>query len=193
MFPDLRQCLQMALGLGLACLFIACAAPPPTPTPPKPTQIASVPAPIPTPTHVATAMLALACPNEAEGEYFDALGATMRSIGAQLGLLGDDFAKVEQNPLLFASDLWAEGIVGYIKGVGRTTDTILEDLDAPPTVALIHEESEKMARTLKTNMYLMEEGIVNADMDALVVSAFSMDDVRSSARYIRFLIDSFCG
>ena len=50
-----------------------------------------------------------------------------------------------------------------------------------------------MAWDIKVNMALMEEGVEEADMNALVVGVFNMDDVSSDARYIHFLIDTFCG
>ena len=109
-----------------------------------------------------------------------------------IGLVGDDLAKVEQEPFLLLSDLWVMGIVGYIDGVVWAADTILEDLNAPPTAARIHEAVEQMARNIKVDMGLMEEGIENADMNTLVVAAFNMNDTSSEARYIRFLLNSFC-
>ena len=116
----------------------------------------------------------------------------MRSIGAQIGLLGDDYAKVEENPLLFLSDRWVMGAVNYMHGVGMTADTILEKLEAPPTTVRIHEWAEQMAWGIKVNMARMEESVDNADMNALVAAVFNMDDTSSKARYIHLLINSFC-
>lgn len=184
MFPDLRQCLRMALGLGLMCVFIACAAPAPTPTP-KPTQIASAPAPILTPTHVATATPTLACPNEMELAYFKEVQRFFKITGESATKVGNLFAVMDE------SVDWAIDVTVEFLTLKEAANHLL-DLSPPPSAKSISEPTEMAARLIRFGINNIVDGLTNSDAFAIETGATLFEQATGEIQKASLAVAAYC-
>ena len=131
------------------------------------------------------------CPTNEEQAYFDSLEGTMRSIGAQHGLMGEDLQRAADNLMLLVDDIWLMGMENAIYNIGIRADNIVA-LDAPASTKLIDEAADLMALTIKESLASLEYYIDTLDDYAASEYVVAMDDAAADARYIYSSIDRFC-
>ena len=159
---------------------------------------ASTEAQIDTPTATLSPTLVVSvCPSREERAYFDSLQGTTRSIGAQIGLMGEDLQRAADNVALLVNDIWLMGMENSIYSISIGADKILA-LDAPESktnklgMVLIDESADLMALTIKEALASLANYIDTLDDYAAGEYSIAMTDSAADARYIHASIDRFC-
>lgn len=154
----------------------------------------SVPRATPTWTATWTAQLVIPtppCPNVAEARYLDDLDAEMRSFGASMGLLSEDWVDASANPFLLFDETWV---------FARETDLMVLELQADQMIALSAPVSARELDGLvettmvqaKDALRMMSTGVTQTDMAMLVKATDMMRGVSERAVWIRSDMDNFC-
>ena len=131
------------------------------------------------------------CPSPAEAAYFDEVNGGLRSIGAQVGMLSEDWVEAANNPRLLLDDIWV---------MGRETDLMVLTLQADRIIALepppsARQLDDMVATTMvmaQQVFQLQSDGITTTDMEMFMEGSNLMDSVSDRVRWIRAQIDAFC-
>ena len=142
----------------------------------------STPTPIPTPTPSCT---------PAETAYLDELDGGLRSIGAQMGMLGEDWADASANPLLLLDEVWVLGQETALTTLTLHVDRMIA-LTQPASAQELDELVEATMKQSKEALELLSGGLTKADADLMLQGTALMASASDSARYVRVDMAAFC-
>ena len=142
----------------------------------------STPTPVPTPTPSCT---------PAETAYLHELDGGLRSIGAQMGMLGEDWADASANPLLLLDEMWVLGQETALTTLTLHADRMIA-LTPPGSAQELDERVEATMKQSKEAFQLLSDGITSADADLMLQGTALMTSASDSARYIGIDMDAFC-
>ena len=134
----------------------------------------------------------LACPNDAEQDYFSKVGSQGLSAFTLLTMFGEELqTTANYAPWDILDENWI---------YARETDIMVMDLhfdglialQSPASVAHIDRKVEDMARQVKRSLLSTNAVIQTYDIDMIDIVASQMAQVATKAEALRLAIDSFC-
>ena len=152
---------------------------------PKPTAVRV----LPTPTRVSTATPTLACPNEAEQDYFSQISSQVVSAFTLLTMFGEELQTTAPWDVL--DENWIFALETDIMILNRYFDDLIA-LQSPVSAAHIDRKVEDMAHQVKQALRSTNAGIQNNDLDMLDVGTSQMELAATKGETLRLAIDSFC-
>ena len=147
---------------------------------------------IPRPTPTTTAKPSLACPNDAEQDYFSQISSQGVPAFTLLTMFGEELQTTALNaPRDILDENWIYARETDIMVINQHFNGLIA-LQSPASAAHIDRKVEDIARQIKQALRSTNAGIQNYDIDMIDVGARQMEQVATKGEALRLAIDSFC-